>query len=50
MVIEYANNEKLDLVELKATKDGYSIYKSIGFKDKVKKYTEMEYTVKNDEN
>lgn len=50
MVIEYANNEKLDLVELKATKDGYNIYKSIGFRNKVKKYTEMEYSVKNDEN
>jgi len=50
MVIKYANNEKLDLVELKATKAGYNIYEKIGFKEKAKKYTEMEYTVKNDEN
>lgn len=30
-------------VELKATEDGYSLYKSIGFKDAVSKYHQMEW-------
>ncbi len=33
----------LCVVELKATEDGYSLYKSIGFADSVSRYHQMEW-------
>ena len=43
MLLEDAVNMGLSVVELKATEDGYSLYKSIGFKDAVSKYHQMEW-------
>ena len=40
MFFEKATNQD---VELKATEDGYSLYKSIGFRDFVSKYHQMEW-------
>lgn len=33
----------LDFVELKATEDGYGLYKAVGFKDSVSKYHDMKF-------
>lgn len=35
----------LSVVELKATEDGYHLYKSVGFEDVVSKYHNMRFTV-----
>lgn len=43
MLLEDARKKDLDFVELKATEDGYGLYQSLGFKDSVSKYREMEY-------
>lgn len=43
MLLEDAANMELCSVELKATEDGYSLYKSIGFEDSVSKYHQMEW-------
>lgn len=43
MLLEDADNMGLCVVELKATEDGYSLYKSTGFKDSVSKYHQMEW-------
>ena len=43
MLLEDAANMRLCSVELKATEDGYSLYKSIGFRDFVSKYHQMEW-------
>lgn len=45
MLLEDAVNMGLSVVELKATEDGYSLYKSIGFKDAVSKYHQMEWRI-----
>ena len=34
---------KLDFVELKATEDGYGLYKAVGFIDSVSKYHNMRF-------
>lgn len=43
MLLEDVTNMGLCIVELKATEDGYSLYKSMGFKDSVSKYHQMEW-------
>ncbi len=43
MLLEDATAMELCIVELKATEDGYPLYKSIGFKDAVSKYHQMEW-------
>lgn len=43
MLLEDAATMGLCTVELKATEDGYSLYKSVGFKDSVSKYNLMEW-------
>ena len=40
-LVEYARENKICRVDLFATKDGYPVYKKIGFEDKVQKYTDM---------
>ena len=40
-MLEDAKSEGLSIIELKATKDGYSLYKSVGFEDVVAKYHNM---------
>lgn len=45
MLLEYARFEKLDYLELKSTKEGYSLYKKCGFIDDVNKYKNMQYRV-----
>ncbi len=43
ILLEDAAAMELCVVELKATEDGYPLYKSIGFKDSVSKYHQMEW-------
>ena len=43
MLLKDAADMGLCSVELKATEDGYSLYKSIGFRDFVSKYHQMEW-------
>lgn len=40
-MLEDAKVEGLSIIELKATADGYSLYKSVGFEDVVAKYHNM---------
>lgn len=41
MMLEGAKAQGLSVIELKATEDGYSLYKSVGFEDVVAKYYNM---------
>ena len=41
MMLEDAKEEGVSIIELKATEDGYSLYKSVGFEDVVAKYHNM---------
>lgn len=43
MMLEDARQMHLDFVELKATEDGYGLYKKVGFKDTVSKYHDMKF-------
>lgn len=43
MLLQDAVNMELSVVELKATEAGYSLYQSIGFKDVVSSYHQMEW-------
>ena len=45
MMLEDARQMNLDFVELKATEDGYGLYKKVGFKDAVSKYHNMKYVL-----
>ena len=45
LMLDDAEKMKLDFVELKATEDGYGLYKKIGFKDAVSKYHNMKYVL-----
>lgn len=45
MLIAKSEELGLDFVELKATDSGYSLYKSIGFKDTISKYHNMKYVI-----
>lgn len=41
MMLEDAKAEGVSIIELKATENGYSLYKSVGFEDVVAKYHNM---------
>lgn len=41
MMLEDAKAEGVSVIELKATEDGYSLYKSVGFEDAIAKYHNM---------
>ena len=45
MMLDDARQMNLDFVELKATEDGYGLYKKVGFKDTVSKYHDMKYVL-----
>lgn len=40
-LVEYGRTHGLDRICLMATKDGYPVYKKVGFEDKVSHYTDM---------
>lgn len=42
-MLDDAKAMNLDFVELKATEDGYGLYKVVGFKDAVSKYHDMKF-------
>ena len=41
MMLEDAKAENVSIIELKATEDGYSLYRSVGVDDVVAKYHNM---------
>lgn len=43
MLVEFAKKHRLDLIELKATKDGYSLYKKLGFYENNNDYVPMKF-------
>lgn len=43
MLMEFAKNHRLDLIELKATKEGYSLYKKLGFSENTANYVPMRF-------
>ena len=43
MLLQDASDRNLSFVELKATEDGYGLYKSLGFTDDVSKYHSMKW-------
>ena len=43
MLIEHGEKLHLDFIELKATDDGYPLYKKLGFEDSSSSYKEMKY-------
>ena len=43
MMIDYGQKLDLDFIELKATADGYPLYKKLGFEDSPCGYKEMKY-------
>lgn len=43
MLLEDAAEKNVSIVELKATEDGYKLYKSLGFVDEVSKYHQMKW-------
>ena len=45
-MLEDAKEKGLSVVELKATEDGYHLYKSVGFEDVVSKYHNMRFDIK----
>ena len=42
-LVEYGRSHGLGRIDLSATKDGYPVYKKVGFKDNEHRYTEMQY-------
>ena len=40
-MIEYAKENRLCRIDLMATKEGYPVYKKVGFEDKTQKYLDM---------
>ena len=40
-LIEYAKNNNLSRIDLKATHEGYNLYKNLGFKDSTQEYKDM---------
>lgn len=46
MLLDHARSEKLDFVELQATRDGYPLYKKLGFSEKENSYTSMKYALR----
>lgn len=47
-MIDDAKKEKLSYLELSATKDGYPLYKKLGFMEQQAEYVEMKYYIKED--
>jgi len=45
MLLDEARELRLDYVELKATKDGLKLYKSLGFEESFSKYTDMKFVL-----
>lgn len=45
ILLDDAKTKELSVVELKATDDGYHLYKSVGFEDVVSKYHNMRFMV-----
>ena len=45
ILLDDAKTNELSVVELKATDDGYHLYKSVGFEDVVSKYHNMRFMV-----
>ena len=45
MLISASEEMGLDFVELKATDEGYSLYRAMGFEDAVSKYHNMKYII-----
>ena len=43
MLLKDASNMNLSFIELKATEDGYGLYKSLGFEDEISKYHSMRW-------
>lgn len=43
MLMEYAEGSRLDFLELKATSDGYPLYKKLGFSEEASSYTSMKF-------
>ena len=48
-MIEYGKAHNLCRIDLIATKEGYPIYKKIGFEDRVQKYIDMRLILKSEE-
>lgn len=46
-LIEYAKEKKLCRIDLKATEEGYVLYKKLGFEERTQKYKDMRLVVKN---
>ena len=44
-LVEYGREHGLGRIDLSATKEGYPIYKKLGFKDKEHRYTDMRYKI-----
>ena len=44
MLMEDASDMELSVVELKATEDGYQLYRSLGFRDATSKYHQMNWS------
>ena len=40
-MIDYARDHKISRIDLKATDEGYPLYKKLGFADKVQNYRDM---------
>lgn len=45
MLLSYAKERALDFVELKATQDGYPLYKQLGFKENQSSCVSMKYDI-----
>jgi len=43
MLMEFAKNHRLDLIELKATKEGYPLYQKLGFSENAANYVSMKF-------
>ena len=41
-LVEYGREHELCRIDLMATEEGYPVYKKVGFKDKVQKWTDMQ--------
>ena len=42
-LLEYGKSKELGRIDLSATKEGYPIYKSVGFEEKEHRYTDLRY-------
>lgn len=44
-LLSYSREQKLDFIELKATEDGYPLYKNLGFADEKIPCASMKYVI-----